>query len=342
MHVRILLWLTALACSLLFYGDAHAQYSPDQGSSVEVAAASQGEPSPTRLRKLNILIAAGRVSQEHDNENRTFRFHSHLLTTVLEDTGRFRVRNVEDFEAIGPEMLEGYDAVIISREGRDNYEEPAEGVGARVDQALIQFVKDKGKGIVWFHSSSVQEDDWGWPDEYNQIRGGRVSAEDGLRRAPTLDFIGHVDVAAHPITKDLSPEIFFTGDDFLSGARIFPGAKVLVTVHDDIEWYQRAGWPKNATVHVPQGDITKLPNIGTPQPVAWVNEYGRGRAFTILPGHDVDTFRRLDYLVLLARGVEWAASGDVTLPRPDILGPNRFKPWPYFNGPNDHESRWGD
>ncbi|QQN74348.1 ThuA domain-containing protein [Croceicoccus sp. YJ47] len=342
MHFRLMLGITALACSLPFYGEADAQPAPDQGSSVEAMASIQEEPAPTKARKLNILIAAGRVSQEHDNENRTFRFHSNLLTTVLEDTGRFRVRVIEDFDAIGTEMLEGYDAVIISREGRDNYVEPAEGVGPRVDQALIQFVKDKGKGIVWFHSSSVQEEDWGWPDEYNKIRGGSVSADDGLRRAPTLDFIGQVDTTAHPITEGLLPEIFFTGDDFLVGARVFPGAKVLMTVNDDIEWYRRADWPNKATVPVPQGDITQLPNIGKPQPVAWINEYGRGRAFTIMPGHDVDTFRRLDYLVLLARGVEWAASGDVTLPRPDILGPNRFTPWPFFNGPDDHESRWGD
>ncbi|WP_286277945.1 hypothetical protein [Naasia aerilata] len=45
---------------------------------------------------LNALILSGHMTREHDNEFRSFRAHNQWLTTLLEDTGRFRVRVTED------------------------------------------------------------------------------------------------------------------------------------------------------------------------------------------------------------------------------------------------------
>ena len=73
-----------------------------------------------------------------------------------------------------------------------------------------------------------------------------------------------------------------------------------------------------------------MPEINTVQPVAWTNEYGKGRSFIITIGHDIDTLRRMNYIVMFVRGCEWAASGNVTLPVPDRSGDNRFIPWPYY------------
>ena len=51
--------------------------------------------------------------------------------------------------------------------------------------ALLKFVHDDGKGIVWFHGSAAQEDDWGYPEEYNVMRGAKLSAyETGSGRGP--------------------------------------------------------------------------------------------------------------------------------------------------------------
>ena len=41
---------------------------------------------------LNVLILSGHMTREHDNEYRSFRLHNQWITTLLEDTGRFRVR----------------------------------------------------------------------------------------------------------------------------------------------------------------------------------------------------------------------------------------------------------
>ena len=71
--------------------------------------------------KIDVLIATGRVTVEHDNEFRSFRHHTTMLTTLLEATGRFRVRVLEEFRGIGDELLDRFDVVLVMYEGRDDY-----------------------------------------------------------------------------------------------------------------------------------------------------------------------------------------------------------------------------
>ena len=138
-----------------------------------------------------MLILSGHMTREHDNEFRSFRQHNQWLTTLLEDTGRFRVRVIEDPRGLGAEIIDKYDVVIVVFEGRDGYHEKAVGFGAETDAALLKFVHDDGKGIVWFHGSAAQEDDWGYPDEYNVMRGSRLTSPaacgpgPGARRSST-------------------------------------------------------------------------------------------------------------------------------------------------------------
>jgi Trehalose utilisation. len=67
---------------------------------------------------LQVLILSGHMTREHDNEFRSFRQHNQWLTTLLEDTGRFRVRVVEDPRGLGAEIIDKYDVVIVVFEGR--------------------------------------------------------------------------------------------------------------------------------------------------------------------------------------------------------------------------------
>ena len=96
---------------------------------------------------LDVLILSGHMTREHDNEHRSFRQHNQWLTTLLEDTGRFRVRVVEDPRGLGAEIIDKYDVVIVVFEGRDGYHDKAIGFGAETDAALLRFVHDDGKGF---------------------------------------------------------------------------------------------------------------------------------------------------------------------------------------------------
>ena len=283
--------------------------------------------------RLEVLILSGHMTQEHDNEFRSFRQHNHWLTSVLEDTGRFRVRVIEDPRGLGAEIIDRYDVVVVVFEGRDGYHDRADGFGAETDSALLRFVHDQGKGIVWFHGSAVQEDDWGYPEEYNIMRGAKLSVPTGIRPRPWGEALLRTVDPRHEITDGISETWTVTGDDILVGVELYEGAEVLLTVHDDLAAYERApNWPlPHYPVHIPEGGLAALPGVGTDQPLAWINEYGAGRSFTITIGHDIDTFRRIEFLRMFPRGVEWAATGRTTLTGPDRRGERRFLPWPYYN-----------
>jgi len=282
---------------------------------------------------LNALILSGHMTREHDNEFRSFRSHNQWLTAVLEDTGRFRVRVVEDPRGLGASVIDKYDVVLVVFEGRDGYHEKAVGFGAETDAALLKFVQEDGKGMVWFHGSAVQEDDWGYPEEFNTMRGAKLSVPTGLRPRPWGEALLQTAEPRHPITEGISKTWTVTGDDILTGVELHEGAEVLLSVFDDLESYEQAPmWPmSHYPVAIPAEGLSGLPGINTLQPLAWINNYGNGRSFTITIGHDIDTFRRIEFIRMFPRGVEWAATGKVTLEGPDRRGDRRFLPWPYYN-----------
>lgn len=282
---------------------------------------------------LDVLILSGHMTHEHDNQLRSFRAHNQWITTLLEDTGRFRVRVVEDPRGLGAETIDKYDVVVVVFEGRDGYHEKAVGFGAETDDVLLRFVRD-GKGIVWFHGSSVQEDDWGYPEEYNVMRGAKLSVPTGIRPRPWGEALLTTTEPRHPITAGINGSWTVTGDDILTGVQLYEGAQVLLSVFDDLESYERAPvWPmSHYPVAIPPEGISGLPGINTDQPIAWINQYGSGRSFTITVGHDIDTFRRIEFVSMFPRGVEWAATAEVSITGPDRRGDRRFLPWPYYNG----------
>jgi hypothetical protein len=280
---------------------------------------------------LDVLVLAGQMTAEHSNAHRSFRLHHQLVTTVLESTGRFRVRVTEEVHGLGAEMLDPYDAVVVIHEGREHYHRDPDGLGATTDASLIELVRDKGRGIVWFHSSCVQEPGWGWPEEYAAMRGAALQPARTLRKIPADESVVTTAEPRHAITEGLPATWNVTNDDLLVPVELLPGARALVTVLDDLDVYPSVGWPPaHVPIDVPEGGVPELPGIGQHQPLVWINEWGAGRSFTCTLGHDVDTFRRMPFLPLLVRGTEWAATGEVTLPLPDRTGPNRFVPWPYY------------
>ena len=282
---------------------------------------------------LNVLILSGHMTREHDNEFRSFRQHNHWLTTLLEDTGLFRVRVVEDPRGLGAQIIDKYDLVLVVFEGRAGYHDKAVGFGEETDAALLRFVHDHGKGIVWFHGSAVQEDEWGYPEEYNVMRGAKLSVPTGLRPRPWGEAVLTTVEPRHAITEGISTTWTVTGDDILTGVELYEGTQVLLTTYDDLESYEKAPiWPmSHYPVAIPPEGISGLPGMNSDQPIAWINDYGNGRSFTITIGHDIDTFRRIEFIRMFPRGVEWAATGKVTLTGPDRRGERRFLPWPYYN-----------
>ena len=251
-------------------------------------------------RKLTALIVDG--MNNHD-----WAAGTRAIQSILEGSGRFTV-DVSTFPA-KPDFSR-YDVVINNFNGGHTAD------GTRwphdVELALESFVKGGG-GLVVYHAANNAFLNW---PEYNQMIGlgwrdksfgegiaigpagtlVRVPKGEGLNpgHGPRHDFEIYVRDAAHPITKGLPAHWPHPSEQLTHGQHgPAQGLDILTYAFSEISH---------------QGE-----------PMDWVKSYGRGRVYTTMLGHTWKdelnpNLDDLYFQALLARGVEWAATGKVTLP----------------------------
>jgi type 1 glutamine amidotransferase len=249
--------------------------------------------------KLSALVIDGMNNHDWAAGTRAIR-------TILEGSGRFTV-TVSTWPA-KPDFR-SY-AVVI-----DNFNGGHTDTGTRwprdVEQALEAYVRGGG-GLVVFHAANNAFLNW---PEFNEMIGlgwrektfgeglavgpggavVRVPKGEGLNpgHGPRHDFEVFVHDAAHPITRGL-PAHWTHPSEQLTHGQHGPahGLNILTYAFSEISH---------------QGE-----------PMDWVRQYGRGRIYTTMLGHTWKdelnpNLDDVSFQTLLARGTEWAASGEVTL-----------------------------
>jgi type 1 glutamine amidotransferase len=253
-------------------------------------ALAQPSPPPDP-NKVQVLVLTGQ--NVHD-----WRGTTPVLKQVLEATGRFEIRVIEEVRGIGPETLAPYQVLLVNyynRGAQDRW-------GERAQSAVEEFVK-AGKGLVIYHLSLGAFDGW---TEFEKMSGGTWRTNNGHHSA-RHDFTVDIKDTEHPITHGLEA-LPVKADELYANLRWQPeGAfHVLATAYDDHALYNgRARQP--------------TPGAGIHQPILWTTSYGQGRVFVTTMGHGPDEARGQAFGVTLARGAEWAATGKVTLPIPAEL-----------------------
>lgn len=273
--------------------------------------------------KYKILLVTGIVTDEHDPKV------NGMLRRMLEASGRFEVKITEEFRGATAETLEGYDAVLLNYDGKANVETPFVGLGETAERTLCDFVAS-GKGIIIYHSSAIMSDQ-ALQEEFVKMIGADFRFDNGGRKNPKLEFAVDM-VQGDPITEGL-PASWVTAQDDLFVNIKWCGSchvDVLATVHDGAEDYDITKMQKHLAEGYAGMDLTKLENLGQDSPVIWKNTYGKGRVFVPFIGHGEDTLHRMPFVALMCRGAEWACSGEVTIPIPDIQGENRTRVWPFY------------
>jgi uncharacterized protein len=287
--------------------------------------AAHGEPGKTR-----VLIVDG--INNHDWKTAT-----HAIREILLQTGRSSIdvsttppRDAppEAWESWRPNFSR-YDVVVNNFNGGER----ADGVQwpPAVESALETYVRSGG-GLVVYHAANNAFLPWkayndmiglGWRTK-SYGRGLTVSDDDtivvvrqgtGLEpgHPPRLDFQIHVRETGHPITRGM-PKVWMHPSEQLTHGQHGPaeGLTVLTYAHSPISHQN--------------------------EPMDWVRNYGKGRVYTTMLGHtwDREPNPNLDcvgFQTLLARGVEWAAAGAVTIPippnfpRPESVSLRRLS-WP--------------
>jgi uncharacterized protein len=248
---------------------------------------AQQQANPAKIQTLLITGQNG-----HD-----WRGTTPLLRKQLEETGKFEVRVTEEFRGAGVETLAPYSLVVL------NYYDLRKAEwrwGDKTNEALLDFVRS-GKGLVIYHFSVAAFDGW---TEYEKMCAGNWRPNNGHHSA-AHDFTVDVKDPDHPIMRGLKSSFPQPHDELYANLRWQPADQyhVLATAWDAHALYQgKARQP--------------IPGDGIHQPMLWIVDYGKGRVFTTVLGHDVPAVQTPAFVTTFIRGAEWAATGSVTLPVP--------------------------
>ena len=256
------------------------------------AAATLAQPKAAPApRKIQALIITGR--DDHDWRGTTAAMRQHL-----DDAGIFEVRTTEEFRDAGPQALAPYDVAVLVYNDKD----PADRWTDRSRQALLGFVEG-GKGLVVYHHSSGAFHDW---PAYPRLCGGNYYG--GAHHAPIHDFTVEFTDREHPITRGLKKSFLQAHDELYANMQMQPPGSyhVLATAWDDHTLYEGKS-------RVP------LVGSGSNEPLLWTVQAGVGRVFATMIGHSANAARSPGFQITFVRGVEWAATGKVTIPPPPEL-----------------------
>lgn len=245
------------------------------------ALAQAPQPAP----KIQTLIVTGQNTAGHD-----WRATTPVLRKILEDTGKFEVRVTEEFRGAGPETLAPYDLVVLSYYDAGK---PQLRWGERAENALLDFVRN-GKGVVVYHFATAAFNGW---TEYEKLCGANWRPNNGHHSA-RHDYTVTIADKDHAVTRGIGATFSQANDELYANLKWQPEGTfhVLATAWDDHSLYK-------------PGEKQPIPGPGLNQPVAWTVNYGKGRVFTDVLGHDPEAMKVPGFTALLVRGAEWAAKG---------------------------------
>jgi uncharacterized protein len=268
-------------------------------------------PAAWAAQHIHVLIVDGESAGPYHN----WRATTPVMKKELEEAGIFDVEVLTvppaggDFSRFHPDWSKH--GVIVM-----NYDAPDERWSDDVKQSFEAYMK-AGGGLVTVHAADNAFPHW---QAFNQMIGvggwrgrdekagphwvwkdGKQTADDkpghagmhGLR----IPYAVIVRDANHPITKGLPKVWMHQGDELYANLRGPGGMTILATAYSD---------PAN------QG-------TGYDEPQLMVSGFGKGRVFHSTMGHDVYALSSTDLVVVFQRGVEWAATGKVTIPVPQTF-----------------------
>jgi uncharacterized protein len=234
------------------------------------------------------------------------------LKNSLEETGLFAVdvatspqKGGKDYQAAMAKFrpnFAAYNVVVLNYNGDDW---PAD---TRKD---LETYVSGGGGLVIVHAADNSFPNWkefnamiglgGWGNR-NEKSGPYVYWKDGKIVRDTSKGAGgshgaqnayllEVREPDHPITKGLPEKFRHAPDELYSLLR---------------------GPAKNLTVLATAHADRKFGGTGRNEPILMTIDYGKGRVFHTVMGHDAAQCRSVAFIVTLQRGAEWAATGKVS------------------------------
>lgn len=280
---------------------------------VSIAMLAAGGAAPATQSRIKVMILTGQCNQYHN-----WALSSAAIKRMLEEAGKFDVTVVtsppqgQDMSRFTPSFA-GFGAVVMDYEG-DEWPEPTR-------RAFVEYVRGGG-GLVLVHAADNAFPKWpeflemsgvgGWEGR-DESWGPKIRWRDGkvIRDTTTPgnamhpakhDFLIVSRAPDHPIMKGLPTEWMHANDELYSQLR---------------------GPAKNLEVLATASAEKAKGGTGEHEPMFMTIQFGKGRVFHNTLGHagpsdvaPVPALNSVDYIVSIQRGVEWAATGTVTQPKP--------------------------
>ena len=230
---------------------------------------------------IRVLILSGR--NNHNWEETTS-----VLKSDFQKSGRFIAEVTNRPDTLTYMHLSKYDALLSNW---NSWPENDLRWPKAAEEGITRFLEEGG-GLVFFHSSSSAFYRW---DRFREFT--TASWEEQTWHGKPCEVLVTFQNTGHPIVMDMPS--FVLSDELWIDAR-------------QNERFTTLGM---AEVHNPQESSPP------PQPAVFTGQFGKGRVFHTILGHDATTLRNPGLTTLLLRGTEWAATGKVTLPVSEELHP---------------------
>lgn len=211
--------------------------------------------------------------------NHNWRETTPHLKQFLEAADRFTVE-VTETPATGladRARLNGYDVFLLNYNGK-RWGEPAE-------TNFLEAVR-AGKGVSVIHAANNAFPGW---TEYEKMIG--IAWRQNAGHGPYHEFPVKFTLKDHPVTQGLA-DLARHPDELYH--RLTPAPDEPMTI-----------------LAVAYSEVTSKE-----EPMALVKTYGKGRVFHTPMGHDLRAMKDPGFMLLTARGTEWAATGKVTIKTP--------------------------
>lgn len=230
--------------------------------------------------QIKVLLISGK-------NNHNWRLTTPLIASALDETERFQVVVCNEIEKMNPDALWGFDVIVSNwnlwkqRKAIPNSLKWSE----KLKAAYVDFVK-LGGGHVAIHAGSSTFYEW---TDYQEICVSTWAS--GTHHGPSHEFEVRIETQEHPVTKGLAN--FRKWDELWE------------KVHVSAE---------NCTILTSSYASSQFKGDDAWEPSTFVAQFGQGRTAYTSFGHAAKAFDSKDFNLLLARLVEWAATGAVTIP----------------------------
>ncbi|MFL6417485.1 MAG: ThuA domain-containing protein [Bryobacteraceae bacterium] len=254
--------------------------SPEDREHIEAALPKEAPAKPKKARKLLVLdlnIAYG--------GHRSIPAENFGLEQMGKQTGAYQAVFSNDLDNLKYPKIKDFDAVYLNNTVGMIFVDPA------VREGLLRFVREGG-GLGGNHGTSHASMDW--PEFHDMIGVTR-----GVHRASTEKAWVKVDDPNSPLTSAFAGKEFFYEDEYFR----FPNPpysrnKLHVLLSLDVEKTDM----NQGQVFVPGSHISR-PDAD--YAVSWIREYGKGRVFFCILGHNPTLFTTPSLAKYFLAGIQY-------------------------------------